>query len=254
MIVLKIGGSILEKFLENDNFYSIVKQLNEQIVIVHGGGNYLDLHADRFNYTKKFITSPEGIRSRYTDKDTLDVFTMVMNLINEKIVLNLKTHGINGITLNGVLNARRKEKLIIMNENNRKMIIDGGYTGKIENVDSSAIKALLDSGYVPVISPVAYGKDSYLNVDADRAAAYIAGSLGADTLMFLTNVNGLYFNNSVIQKADTAYIKSILNGIGNGMDKKLMASLEALDFGVKKVLISNPFNNIYEGTVISNEL
>ncbi len=254
MIVLKIGGSLLEKYLDSGEFYSIVKQFNEKVVIVHGGGNYLDLHAEKFNYTKKFVTSPEGIRSRYTDKDTLDTFTMVMSLINEKLVSNLKSHGIPSLTLNGVLNARRKEKLVILNEKNRKMIIDGGYTGKIESTESSAIRSVLEAGYIPVISPVANGKDSYLNVDADRAAAYIAGSLGAESLIFLTNVNGLYFNNSIIEKADSEYIKSILKDVGTGMDKKLMASLEALDFGVKKVMISNPYNSIYKGTVISNEL
>ncbi len=254
MIVLKIGGSILESFLENDNLYSAIKQFNEPIAIVHGGGNYLDSHAENFNYTKKIITSPQGIRSRYTDKNTLEIFTMVMGLINQKLVLNLKEHGIKAVTINGIINAKRKEKLIIMNEKNRKTIIDGGYTGRVESVDPIPVKSVIDAGYIPIISPVAYGNDSYLNVDADRAAAYVAGSMKADSLMFLTNVNGLYYMDSVIEKADVAYIKSILNKIGPGMDKKLMASIEALEMGVKQVMISNPFNGIYTGTVIYNEL
>lgn len=254
MKVLKIGGSILENFLQNDNLYSVIKQFDESVAIVHGGGNYLDSHADAFNYSKKFVTSPEGIRSRYTDKNTLEIFTMVMNLINQKLVLNLKSHCIKVVTLNGIINAKRKEKLIIMNEKNRKMIIDGGYTGKVESIDTNPIHAIIDSGYIPVISPVAYGNDSYLNVDADRAAAYVAGSIKADSLMFLTNVSGLYYQDSVIEKADVAYIKSILNKIGTGMDKKLMASIEALEMGVKQVTISNPFTNIHTGTVIYNEL
>jgi acetylglutamate/LysW-gamma-L-alpha-aminoadipate kinase len=254
MKVLKIGGSILESFLQNDNLYSVIKQFDEPVAIVHGGGNYLDSHADAFNYSKKFVTSPEGIRSRYTDKNTLEIFTMVMGLINQKLVLNLKSHGIKAVTLNGIINAKRKEKLIILNEKNRKMIIDGGYTGRVESVDSNPVNAIIDAGYIPVISPVAYGNDSYLNVDADRAAAYVAGSMKADSLMFLTNVSGLYYQDNVIEKADVAYIKSILNKIGTGMDKKLMASIEALEMGVKQVTISNPFTSIDTGTVIYNEL
>ncbi len=254
MKVIKIGGSILEKFLENDNLYTVIEELNEPVAIVHGGGNYLDNHADSFNYSPKFVTSPEGIRSRYTDRSTLEIFTMVMNLINQKIVLNLNRHGIKAVTLNGILKARRKERLIILNENNRKMAIDGGYTGRVEYSDPIPVRNLMDAGYIPVISPVAFGGDSCLNVDADRAAAYVAGSIKADTLTFLTNVNGLYYEDKIIEKADTAYIKSILKYIGNGMDKKLMASIEALEMGVKQVTISSPFHNLENGTVICNEL
>ncbi len=112
----------------------------------------------------------------------------------------------------------------------------------------------MQAGYIPVISPIALGSGSYLNVDADRAAAYIAGSLKADTLTFLTNVNGLYYGDKIIDRADTAYIKSILKFIGTGMDKKLMASIEALEMGVREVTISSPYHNMENGTVIYNEL
>ncbi|MCL4453368.1 MAG: [LysW]-aminoadipate/[LysW]-glutamate kinase [Candidatus Thermoplasmatota archaeon] len=254
MKIIKIGGSILEKFLENDNLYTIIEPVDGPVAIVHGGGNYLDAHADSFNYHPRFVTSPEGIRSRYTDKNTLEIFTMVMNLINQKIVLNLNQHGIRAVTLNGILRARRKEKLIILNENNRKMVIDGGYTGRVESADPDPVKSIMQAGYIPVISPIALGSGSYLNVDADRAAAYIAGSLKADTLTFLTNVNGLYYGDKIIDRADTAYIKSILKFIGTGMDKKLMASIEALEMGVREVTISSPYHNMENGTVIYNEL
>ncbi len=253
MKVIKIGGSILEKFLENDNLYTIIEGLNEPVAIVHGGGNYLDSHADSFNYHPRFVTSPDGIRSRYTDKGTLEIFTMVMNLINQKIVLNLLQHGIKAVTLNGIMKARRKEKLIILNENNRKMVIDGGYTGRVDSADPVPTRNLMEAGYIPVISPIAYGTDSYLNVDADRAAAYVAGSIKADTLTFLTNVNGLYYEDKIIERADTAYIRSILKYIGTGMDKKLMASIEALEMGVKQVTISSPFQNMENGTVIYSQ-
>ncbi len=254
MIVIKIGGSILENIIENENFYNILKNINDDIIIVHGGGNYLDKNSEILNYEKKYITSPEGIRSRYTDKKTLEIFTMVMNLINNKIVLNLKKHGLKAISLNGIINAKRKEKLIIINEKGRKMLIDGGYTGKINNIDVEPLIDIVKSNYIPVISPIAYCSDSYLNVDADRAAAYVAGYMKADTLILLTNVNGLYINNKIIEKADENYIKNIIKDVGHGMDKKLMAATEALDSGVKKVIISNPFNDIYNGTVICNEL
>ncbi len=180
---------------------------------------------------------------------------MVMSLINEKIVHSLRNSGINALGINGVsiINAKRKDKLIILNEKNRKMVIDGGYTGKITSVNSDIIKNIVLSGYIPVISPVAYSPESYLNIDADRAAAYIAGYTGASTLIMATNVDGLYWDGTVVEDADSEYIKSIITSVGHGMDKKLMAATEAIDLGVQNVIISNPFKDIMHGTVISRK-
>ena len=98
----------------------------------------------------KFVTSPSGIKSRYTDKETAEIFTMVMSgRINKTIVQMLQKNGINAIGLSGVdakiIQADRKKKLIIINEKGRKQVIDGGYTGKIKAINSEFIKLLLSS-------------------------------------------------------------------------------------------------------------
>src|SRR5574337_1858365 len=127
-----------------------------------------------------------------------------------------------------------------MNEKGRKMIIDGGYTGKIHDVNSSLIKLILDNGYVPVISPIAISEEfDFLNIDGDRAAAYVAGKMQSDKILFLTNVDGLLMNDKLVEKLTLAEAKEILPKIGFGMEKKILAATEALEMGVKEALVAN---------------
>ena len=102
-----------------------------------------------------------------------------------------------------------------------KQAIDGGYTGKIKNVNSEFIKSLLNQGLTPVISPIAISEESeFLNVDGDRAAAYVAGSVGSDKILFITNVDGLLMDDKVVPKLTLAEAKEIRPKIGPGMEKK----------------------------------
>ena len=129
---------------------------------------------------------------------------------------------------------------MIVNEKGRKQAIDGGYTGKIKNVNSEFIKSLLKQGLTPVISPIAISEESeFLNVDGDRAAAYVAGSVGSDKVLFITNVDGLLMDDKVVPKLTLAEAKEIRPKIGPGMEKKILASTEALDMGVKQAFIAN---------------
>ena len=194
---------------------------------------------------QKFIVSPGGIKSRYTDKETAEIFTMVMSgKINKMIVSMLQKNGINAVGLSGIdgkiIQAQRKKKLMIINEKGRKMIIDGGYTGKIHEVNSDLIQVILDKGYVPVISPIATSEESdFLNVDGDRAAAYIAGKMKSDKILFLTNVDGLLMDNKLVTKLSLEEAKAILPKIGFGMEKKILAATEAIEMGVKQALVAN---------------
>ena len=170
---------------------------------------------------------------------------MVMSgKINKMIVGMLQKNGINAVGLSGVdgriIQAERKKKLIVINEKGRKMAIDGGYTGKIKEVNSSLIKSILDQGYVPVISPIAISEESdFLNVDGDRAAAYVAGKMQSDKILFLTNVDGLLMEEKLVKKLSLAEAKEILPKIGFGMEKKILAATESLEMGVKQALIAN---------------
>lgn len=245
MIVIKLGGSIVEGLHPStiDDIHELFKK--ERIVIVHGGGKDVTSIAKQMGKEQSFITSPEGKRSRYTDKDTSLIYTMVMSgKINKNITAMLSKNGILSVGITGIdgetIVAKRKKKLIIVNEKGRKMIIDGGYTGKVSQVNPKLIEILLSNGYLPVISPVAISEEyEFLNIDGDRAAANVAGSLGAETVIFITNVNGLILKEKLVTSLSIEEAKQLLPSIGPGMEKKVLACTEALSSGVKKAIIAS---------------
>ena len=245
MITIKIGGSVVDGL--HPSTISDLKKVSqhEKIILVHGGGKEVTKISEALGKEQKFIVSPGGIKSRYTDKETVEIFTMVMSgKINKMIVRMLQKNGINAVGLSGIdgkiIQAERKKKLIVINEKGRKMAIDGGYTGKIQDVNSSLVSAILDQGYVPVISPIALSEEfDFLNVDGDRAAAYVAGKMHSDKILFLTNVDGLMMDDKLVKKISLSEAKEILPKIGFGMEKKILAATEALELGVKEALVAN---------------
>jgi len=243
MIVLKIGGDLYKKGL-NTSLVNDVKEafLREKMIIVHGGGDEVTAIAEKLGKKQVFITSPSGIKSRYTDKETVEIYTMVM----AGRVQHLLSHGLPAVGLAGIdgclLRAKRKKKLLIIDERGRKRIIEGGYTGKITTVNTKVLAPLLESGYLPVIAPIALGEENeLLNVDSDRAAASIAGALKADDVIFLTDVQGVMINGKYVKNLSIREAEDLLPTIGPGMDKKLLASIEALKSGVKEAIISSGF-------------
>jgi len=259
MITIKIGGSVVDNL--HPSTISDIKKVaeSEGVIIVHGGGKEVTKVCKQLGKEPKFVTSPSGIKSRYTDKETAEIFTMVMaGRINKTIVQMLQKNGINAIGLSGVdakiIQAERKKKLLIVNEKGRKQAIDGGYTGKITNINSDLIKILLDQGLTPVISPIAISEEAdFLNVDGDRAAAYVAGKVGTDKVLFITNVDGLLMDDKLVTKLTLAEAKEIRPKIGPGMEKKILASTEALDMGVKEALIANGQKENPISSAISHE-
>ena len=245
MITIKIGGSVVDNLHPStiDDIKKVVEQ--EGVILVHGGGKEVTKVTEQLGKEPKFVVSPSGIKSRYTDKETSEIFTMVMSgRINKAIVQMLQKNGINAIGLSGMdgktIEANRKKKLMIMNEKGRKQVIDGGYTGKISNVNSDLIKTIMDKGYTPVISPIAISEESeFLNVDGDRAAANVAGHVKADKVLFITNVDGLLMEDKLVEKLSLEEAKEIMPKIGFGMEKKILAATEALEMGVREALIAN---------------
>jgi acetylglutamate/LysW-gamma-L-alpha-aminoadipate kinase len=244
MITIKIGGSVVDNL--HPTIISDIKNLVEQgVIIVHGGGKEVTKVSEQLGKKPKFVTSPSGIKSRYTDKETVEIFTMVMSgSINKKIVRMLQKNGINAVGFSGVdaktIQAERKKKLVIVNEKGRKQAIDGGYTGKISKVNAPFILSLLDQGLTPVISPIAISEEyDFLNVDGDRAAAYVAAAVKSDKVLFVTNVDGLLMDDKLVPKLSLAEAKEIRTKVGPGMEKKILAATEALDMGVKEVIIAN---------------
>jgi acetylglutamate/LysW-gamma-L-alpha-aminoadipate kinase len=248
MIVLKIGGDIFKKGLNLKLGSDIKKTLEkEKIVIVHGGGDEVTSIAEKLGKKQVFITSPGGRRSRYTDEETVEIYTMVMaGKINKTIVKWLLSQGVPAVGLSGIdavlLRASRKKRLVIIDERDRKRIIDGGFTGNITKVDTRILELLVNGGYVPVISPIALGEENeFLNVDSDRAAGHIAGALKAYKAIFLTDVQGVRLGNEYVKKIVLRDVEGLLQKIGPGMDKKVIASAEAVEAGVKEAIIASGF-------------
>lgn len=245
MITIKIGGSVVDNL--HPSTIADMKKVaeTEGLIIVHGGGKEVTKVCEQLGKEPKFVTSPSGIKSRYTDKETAEIFTMVISgRINKTIVQMLQKNGINAIGLSGVdariIEAERKKTLLIINEKGRKQAIDGGYTGKITKINAEFIKLLLAQGLTPVISPIAISEESeFLNVDGDRAAAYVAGNVGCDKILFITNVDGLLMDDKLVTNLTLTEAKEIRPKIGPGMEKKILAATEALDMGVKEALIGN---------------
>ncbi len=244
MITIKIGGSVVDN-LHPTTISDIKNVVDQGVIIVHGGGKEVTKVSEQLGKEPKFVTSPSGIKRRYTDKETAEIFTMVMSgSINKKIVRMLQKNGINAVGFSGVdakiIQAERKKKLLIVNEKGRKQAIDGGYTGKISKVNAPFILSLLDQGLTPVISPIAISEEyDFLNVDGDRAAAYVAAAVKSDKVLFVTNVDGLLMDDKLVPKLSLAEAKEIRTKVGPGMEKKILAATEALDMGVKEVIIAN---------------
>lgn len=266
LVVVKAGGRVLENGLPSEVALDIrsVSEKN-RVVFVHGGGVEVTEIAQKLGKEQRFIVSPEGFRSRYTDRETVDIYTMVMGKLNKQLVMALESKGVKAIGLSGLdgqlIKAERKKRLVVINERGRRMAIDGGYTGRIEGINADLIRLLMDAGYVLVVSPVAMSEEyEPLNVDGDRTAANIAGALGADMLVLLTDVEGLMIEGKTVRKLRLSEAKEILPKIGPGMITKIHAAIEALEQGVKEVTITSgagpaPLSSAMNhnvGTVIEN--
>ena len=245
MITIKIGGSVVDEIHPTaiPDIRSAAE--SEGVIIVHGGGKAVTGVCEQMGKRPRFVTSPGGIKSRYTDRETAEIFTMVMaGRINKEIVRRLQQNGINAVGLSGadagLIRAERKKRLIIMNEKGRRQAIDGGYTGKISYVNAEFIKSLLGQGVTPVIAPVAIGTEyEMLNVDGDRAAANVAGATGCDKVLFITNVDGLMLDGQLVTGMSRSEAGEAMPRIGPGMEKKVLASTEAIDMGVSTALIAS---------------
>lgn len=248
MIVLKIGGSrgINFDFVCTD--IAAVTKSGTQIVVMHGAGNDANELGEKLGYPAKHVTSPQGYTSRYTDRATLEIFVMAAcGKINTFLVERLQKLGVNAIGLSGVdgrlLEGTRKDAIRIV-ENGKQRVLRDDYTGKVEKVNAELMRSLLSSRYVPVIAPLAisYQGDA-INIDGDRAAAMIAGALGAEQLIILTNVPGLLQKypdeSSLIKHIDKNRVEASIDFAEGRMKKKVLGASEALALGVRQVIFAD---------------
>lgn len=248
MIVVKIGGSqgVALDYVCSD-VAALVKQ-GTPVILVHGGSAETNAISEQLGHPPRFVTNIQGFTSRYTDRQTLEIFAMVTNgKINTLLVESLQKLGVNAFGLSGLdgklMVAKRKDAIRIV-ENGRQRILRDDFTGKIETVNAAILHSLLSMGLIPVVSPLAISTEGEaLNVDADRAAAYVAGAVGAEQLIILTNVPGLLRNfpdeSSLIKVLPKAGLEQALSFAEGRMKKKVLGATEALDLGVPKVVFAD---------------
>jgi acetylglutamate/LysW-gamma-L-alpha-aminoadipate kinase len=248
MIVVKIGGS------QGVNLDAVCSdaagliQHGQKIILVHGGSAETNAISEQLGHPPRFVTTATGFTSRYTDRATLEIFAMVTSgKINTLLVERMQRFGVNALGLSGIdgrlMVAQRKDAIRII-ENGRKLLLRDDYTGKIETVNSALLDMLMTAGFTPVIAPLALStQGDALNVDADRAAAVVAGAVNATELIILTNVPGLMRSfpdeSTLISHLPKNGLEQALSFAEGRMKKKVLGASEALDLGVPKVIFSD---------------
>ena len=242
--VFKIGDRALANAFSDSSLRDLEQVYRHiQTVLVHGGGDTVTRIAEQLSIPQEFITSPEGYKSRLTDEQTIEVYTMVMGgKVNKRIVRDLLKTGIRAVGLSGIdggiIQATRKARIIAKDPNGRRRVIDGGFTGHITSVGRQLIDTVLSEKYLPVIAPIALGTSfEPLNVDGDRAASRIATAIGADLLVLLTDVDRILVEGKPVEKWSVDEAKRNLPILGPGMNTKVQAAIEAVSHGVGKAVI-----------------
>jgi len=267
MIVVKVGGGAGIAYDTLCDDLAALTRAGQRFVLVHGGSHETNTLAERLGHPPRFVTSPSGYTSRYTDRVTLELFLMATaGKVNKLIVERLQRLGVNAIGLSGldgrILQGQRKAVIRIVEDGKQKVLRDD-WTGTVEQVNTDLLRLLLDAGLFPVIAPIAISTiGEALNVDGDRAAAAIAAALGADTLVLLTNVPGLLRvfpdESTLVRHIPRADVEAYLPLAQGRMKKKILGASEALNQGVGRVIlgdarVSEPVSRALagEGTVIA---
>ncbi|MEM9803036.1 MAG: [LysW]-aminoadipate kinase [Planctomycetota bacterium] len=244
--VLKLGGAAgVDHATALDDVAERVAR-GDRIAIVHGGSDEANRLGDAVGHPARTLRSPSGHESRHTDPRTLELFVMATALVNRRIVGALQARGVDAVGLSGLdgatLLGARKDAVRTV-EGGRVRIVRDDWSGRIREVRADLASDLLDSGRVPVLAPVAMTeRGEPLNVDGDRAAATLAGALGAGALVLLTAVPGLLRAfpdpSTRIDSATEDEIVALEEVAQGRMKRKVVAAREALRAGVARVVIA----------------
>lgn len=234
-VVIKFGGNAMVDDELKAAFAQDVVFLRHaglRPVVVHGGGPQISAQLDRHGLVSEFKA---GLR--VTTDEAMDVVRMVLaGQVQRELVGLLNRHGPLAVGMTG-------EDAHLMSATKHFAEIDGeqvdiGRVGQITEIDTGAVQALLDDGRIPVVSSIARSADDghVYNVNADTAAAALAAALGAETLMVLTDVEGLYADwpnsDEVISKLTASELEKLLPELASGMVPKMEGCLHAVRNGV----------------------
>jgi acetylglutamate kinase len=238
-VVIKFGGNaMVDEELKAAFAQDVVflRHAGLRPVVVHGGGPQISAQLDRHGLVSEFKA---GLR--VTTDEAMDVVRMVLaGQVQRELVGLLNHHGPLAVGMTG-------EDAHLMSATKHFAEIDGeqvdiGRVGQITEIDTGAVQALLDDGRIPVVSSIARSADDsdnggqVYNVNADTAAAALAAALGAETLMVLTDVEGLYADwpnsDEVISKLTASELEKLLPELASGMVPKMEGCLYAVRNGV----------------------
>lgn len=248
MIVVKVGGSAGIDYDAVCADLAARWKAGERLILVHGGSGETNRVAEALGHPPKFVTSPSGYTSRFTDRQTLEIFEMVYcGKINKGIVERLQRLGVNAVGLSGldgrIFEGRHKDSVRAV-ENGKTKVLRGDHTGTVERVNTGLIELLLTAGYLPVLTPPASSYEGVaINVDGDRAAAALAVALGAEALLLLSNVPGLLRDYpdeaSLIRQIPANDVEAYLEFAQDRMKKKVLGAAEAVAGGVQRVIFGD---------------
>jgi acetylglutamate kinase len=267
--VVKAGGAV---FGDMDATRALIEQiailhyLGVRVVMVHGGGPQLSEVTEAMGVPTKMVQG-----RRITDEKALDATSMVLNgLINTKLLaicreLEIEAVGVSGVDA-GLITAHKRGPVEVAGE-----MIDYGFVGDIDLVDDSVLQRLLDSGLMPVVSPLsADAKGTLLNINADTVAAAIGAALGAEKLILCTGAPGILEDvndpGSVVSYTDLKGLEKMRQSgaIKDGMLPKAKAIEEAIRGGVRRVhvisydtpdsILTEVFTNEGMGTLIVEDI
>ena len=262
IIVVKYGGSAMSNEELQKNVIkdvTLLKLVGFKPIIVHGGGKEISKWVARTGKEAKFVN---GLR--VTDEETMEIAEMVLGRVNKNLVRMVEELGVKAVGISG-----KDGKLLTV----EKKYSDGqdiGFVGNVTKVSPKIIYDLLENDFLPIISPIGLGEDyETYNINADDAACAIAKAVGADKLVFLTDIEGLYKDindkNSFISRITAKDADGLIEEgfIGGGMLPKLSNCTDAVKNGVNRVhildgriphcLLLEIFTNQGVGTAIIKE-
>ncbi len=234
IVVVKYGGNaMINEQLKQQVMEDIVLLwlIGVKVVLVHGGGPVISDLMARLGKKPEFV---DGLR--VTDKETVDIVQMVLaGKVNKTLVNLLEMKGGRAMGISGM------DGMLIESKIKDERL---GYVGEITKVHIRPVTDLLEKGYIPVISTIGCDREgNAYNINGDTAAAYIAGALGAERLIMMTDIAGILRDKDdastlipelTVDEAHKLYDEGVISG---GMIPKVDCCIEALDKGVKNVII-----------------
>ncbi|MBS7303371.1 MAG: acetylglutamate kinase [Lachnospiraceae bacterium] len=236
IIVVKYGGSAMSNEELQRNVIkdvTLLKLVGFKPIIVHGGGKAISKWVEKAGKKAEFVN---GLR--VTDEETMEIAEMVLSRVNKNLVRMVEELGVKAVGISGKDGAMLKVNKKLANGQ------DIGYVGEVKAVDPKVIYDLLENDFLPIIAPIGLDDnfDTY-NINADDAACAIAKAVGADKLVFLTDIEGLYKDindkSSFISRLTDKEADALIDGglIGGGMLPKLGNCTSAIKNGVNRVHI-----------------